>query len=386
MLNAAQLDGGGLYSLSTSVDVSKSLFEGNSAFRNGAGIALDCAAEICVGELPRDTCDVIVANLAATGFVNNDATGGDGGGLFVSNRDLAMSTTGTTFDENYARRGATVFSDSDGAVTVDGLGGDSAREVLAAVVAESNTVSEYGSGLASRSSSLAWVRPPIGGVAMPGDNLCADSGGCVITMCDDYGNVPTTPTVVNVAVTGGVLNGPQFVLVAGGFSEVIPDLSVRLVGETGALPFDNAPVAVSLQFVNDDADYDAVSMTAAQCGGGFGMVTGDDTIWCEPCVGGWFSDGLGWTACQPCPDGHATEPGTTGAVVCDWCESGFRWDVAGGSCAPCETGTFSSEVTFGVVCEPCGSGLTTSGDGASACAVAVTSGGSTPWLVGGFDL
>lgn len=41
------------YSLSTSIGVIDSIFEGNTALRNGAGIDLDCAAEICVGEVPR---------------------------------------------------------------------------------------------------------------------------------------------------------------------------------------------------------------------------------------------------------------------------------------------------------------------------------------------
>ena len=360
--------------------VSDSVFEGNTASRNGAGMFLDCAAEICVGELPRDSCDAVAANISGTGFANNTAVG-DGGGIHVSNRDLGMATAGTFFDGNAADRGAAVFSIAGGSVFVDGATGAGARGALVAVAYDSNAAIAYGAVLASPPSSLSWVNPPVAGLMMPGDNLCAGGSGCLASMGDDYGNVPTTPTVVHVAVSGSILSGPQFVLVAGGFSEVIPDLSVRLVGDptSGVLPAIDSIVTVGLRFVDEATYYGAVSMTAAQCGAGSGMMTGDGTVWCEPCVSGSFSDAVAWAPCQPCAGGYMTEPGTTGAEACDWCVPGYGWDGAG-SCVACETGTFSSEATFEIGCNPCDSGLTTSGDGASACAI-VTNEGSTPWWV-----
>ena len=380
---AAGLDGGGIFSLSTGVEIVNAVVEGNTADRNGAGVALDCAAEICVGELPRDTCDVIAANLTATALVRNTATYGDGGGIHVFNRGLAVAAAESAFVNNSASRGAAVFGAAGGSVTVDGLSGNSARAALVSTLgAGSNDAAAYGAVLASPPSSLEWVDPPAGGVVMPGDNLCGDEGGCVVTMGDDYGNVPTTPTVVNVAVSGAILNGPQFVLVAGGFSETIPDLSVRLVGEPGALPLANVSAAVALQFVDGDEDHNAVALTVTQCDRGFGMVMTGDSVWCQSCEAGYFSDGVDWAACEPCAVGYATEPGTTGAVVCDWCEPGFGWNDDG-SCVTCAVGTFSGGVSFKIGCDPCDSGLTTSGDGASACAIAVASVATpaTPWWV-----
>lgn len=100
--------------------------------RNGAGIDLDCAAEICVGEVPRDTCQVVAANLTGSvSFARNDDADGDGGGVHVSNRALALATAvGTSFVGNFAIRGAAVFSAAGGYVSVNGLSGTSARDTL----------------------------------------------------------------------------------------------------------------------------------------------------------------------------------------------------------------------------------------------------------------
>lgn len=222
-----------------------------------------------------------------------------------------------------------------------------------------NVATAYGALLASPPSSLAWVDPPVGGVTMPGVNLCADGDGCLITMGDDYGNTPTTPTVVSVIATGAAVNGSQFVLVAGGMSEAIPDLSVRLFGDLElVLPPIESAVGVALQFVDgDDTSHDAVFLTATQCAAGFGMATAGKEVWCEPCESGVYSDAADWSACEPCAVGRATDPGSLAAAVCDWCDVGYGWDGAGG-CLPCATGTFSSEVAFEAGCEPCGSGRT----------------------------
>lgn len=368
---AAGRDGGGLYALSAGVDVRDSAFQSNSAQHDGAGIALDCVAEICVGNSPRDACDALAANVSTSLFITNKATTGDGGAIHVSNRQLQIHTASTWFNTSSAVRGAAVFSAADGSVLVDGLAGSGARAALETITDGNNEPVQYGPGLASPPSALSWeVAPNVAhGAIVPGDNLCAGGSGCVVTMVDAYGNAPTTPTVVEISVgpdASGTISGPRFVLVAGGFSEPIADLSVHLYGKADVLPSPMTAVIVGLQFVGTSGGGAVVAANATQCGPGYGLATSDDRLWCEPCPGGTASENLSWDRCLECAAGRATEPGTVGASGCGWCDVGYGQDETG-TCARCEAGTFSGTATLDSGCEPCGAGLTTNGTGADAC-------------------
>ena len=374
------------------MSVSESHFSSNTASAGGA-IAADCTPEVCVDNLPRDTCASTVTKVAATWFVGNEATG-DGAGLHVARHLLELTAAGTGFVNNTGVRGAAVFAEPTANVTVDGRVGTLAQDQLLMVAnVSSNAALSYGAGIASPPLQGIWEAPPVSpdGMTMAGTDMCGAGGGCVVATIDAFGNTPVIPTVVEIAVTpsGVRLDGPRFVLVAGGSSDPIPSLGVRPVGDPASFPTAVAAV-IQLRFAQNGAvaaESEALAVTVTRCGVGYGALGGGSDGWaCQPCAAGEFSADQSWQACEPCPVGYFTPAGEVGAEACEWCAAGFGWDSAGGGCELCAAGTYSSGPTFEAPCDGCDDGLTTSGAGANACAV-VSPAVGTPWwiwaLIGG---
>lgn len=360
--------GGGVYALSVDLDVDGTRFDLNTA-SSGAGLASDCAPEICVGDLPRDTCGTQSTNVTAVVFAANVAAE-DGGGAYVSNQAFRIASPGTSFGANVATRGASVFAEPSVVVLVDGLPAaeSDATEVM---VSDSNNATAYGPGFASPVAAATWhAGPAVADSSMSGSNLCTSA--CVATLADAYGNAPTLPTVVEIVTAGGaaaMVDGPRYVLVTGGFSEPIPSLAVRLVGDATTLP-SAATSLVGLQYVGAANVSTPLEVTSTRCRDGYGAVASPDgSLGCAPCGGGTYSDGDSWATCSACATGTTTPPGATGATQCEWCDAGHGWDAAAGACVACVVGTYSNNASRMVPCEFCGAGLTTNGTGATACAI-----------------
>ena len=287
-----------------------------------------------------------------------------------------LSTATSRFGNNTATRGASIYSDPSASVVVDGNAVQDANTALAASVEPTNTALAYGVGVASPPRLAAWtdLSPLSAGPAMPGSNLCAQ--GCVATLGDTYGNVATTPTVVEIAADDprvAVVDGPRYLLIADGVSSPIPDLAIRLVGDPTALPA-SVDVLFGLSLVGDPGGALSTAETI-QCQAGYGATVAasgqETTVGCEACLGETFSAGVSWVPCQSCAEGTAADPATPAATSCDWCAAGFGWD--GDACVPCGVGTFSAAVTLKEPCTGCAAGLTTAGTGADACTAAVDS-------------
>ena len=267
-----------------------------------------------------------------------------------------------------------------------------------------NFASDYGHDIASAPSDVAWFAPVTVSV-VAGANVCdASPGACSLTLRDAFLNTPTTPTVVEIGVgdsQGRIMSGPQYVLVADGTPAVIPSLSVGLVSASAdVVPLTVVGVTVFGRMVDVP---DAVASTwyhVSSCPLGHGAVVspstdgadGDAVIFtCATCEAGTYSDAVAsWDPCAACPAGTATAPGAVGSEACEWCAPGYGWDDGDG-CVACSAGSFSANVTFREPCTGCGSGLTTSGDGAVLCAVPLVPtlgvGLTTWWIwaaVGGF--
>ena len=89
--------------------MTSSVLSANEAVVNGGAIAADCAPEICVGQLPRDTCAAQVSTVASVDFVSNSAE--RGAAMHVNNHRLEVNTAGGSFSSNVANSGAVVFAE-----------------------------------------------------------------------------------------------------------------------------------------------------------------------------------------------------------------------------------------------------------------------------------
>ena len=366
--------------------MSSSTFDRNEAMFGG-GIATDCVAEVCVGDLPRDSCATRATDVSSSRFLSNVAI--NGGGIHADNVAVSVASAGSNFTGNYAVYGASAFSDNGGVVTVDGQSLADAQAALTAV-SGANTVADagYGQGIASPPTEILWaVAPAVSAPVMSGTNLCAGNGGCRLSMGDLYGNTPTVAEVVEV-MSSAVVDGPQFVLVSSGESGPIASLSLRQRVDTSLMALPATTVeTIELRFAGGLVPAsDSLVVTSTHCGAGFGSIVYTDeaaAVSCEPCQAGTFSDEASWEACLPCPDGYSTEPNAEGAETCAWCDAGYGWDAETETCEPCPMGTFASDPSLEVPCAPCEAGLTTVSAGAAACTSAIDAVGfgSTPWWI-----
>lgn len=386
--STANMTGGGVYGLSTVLNVAGSRFEANFA-ATGAGLATDCAAEICVGQTPRDTCGSHVTNVTAESAFESNQAAFDGGGIHVRNQALVASGD-TYFASNMADRGGVIFAHPTATVEVGGLTGSAINE---AELSGTNRVLSYGPGVASPAATAEWtaLAPLDTSAVMPGTNLCV--GTCVATLVDSYGNVPTTPTVVEIVTSIPAMlavQGPRYILVADGASAPIPDLGVSVVGDDPEVVGSGGlSGVVGLRFLDSAVLGGAVPVDIVPCGPGHGLKTSGEgasaRFWCEPCPAGQFSSATdpSWAACDACLDGTETSPTATGATSCDWCDAGWGWDTGENACQVCAEGTFSAAPALEAGCDACTDRLTTDGTGATACTNAVNVGilGSSPiWL------
>ena len=374
----AGTDGGGVYALSAELAVATSDFRNNTAAR-GAGVAAGCVAEVCVGQLPRDTCDAQTTALLATSFAAN-AAGLDGGGVYVWNHALDLGTAGSVFEANVAARGASVFAEPSATVLVNGVSeGDGTNPALGLVVGDNRPLA-YGVGVASLPDEAEWQAPPTAlSAAMAGASLCGVSE-CVATLRDAFGNTVTTPTVVEIVATsiGAVVDGPQYLLVADGRSAPIASLGIRVTGDAAAIPA-SVDLTFGFRLVGAPNVTAALTATATPCEPGWGAVGDVFGGWtCAECEAGSYSAAMSWEACRVCEAGTVSVE--AGATSCNWCVAGYGWDAAAEACAVCTDGSFSPEETLVEACQGClDEGL---GDGATECAAPLaTAASSTPWWV-----
>lgn len=355
-----------MFVLSASASVATSLFQANTALFGG-GLGSDCVSEICVGNLPRDTCAAQATNVTDTSFDLNSAGAGDGGGIHVANQGLNMAGA-LPFSRNWAERGACVFVALGVEVT-----GDDKGTVRDDGTNRYGMDTGYGTAIASPPTALTWTVGLTSPPRMPGENIC-DSHDCAINILDAYDNAPTTPTVVEVVnLTPHVVAvaGPQYVLVAAGSSEPIPSLSVRLAVAPTEV---TGPVSIGLSFLDADVVFQPLTFSVAECELGYGL--SDDGSVCEPCPIGLLSTVESWAPCSECDPGTTTG-GVGEEVHCDWCAAGYGWDDADEGCRPCLEGEFAANATFREPCVSCPPGLTTDGDTATVCTVptgAITAG------------
>ena len=273
-------------------------------------------------------------------------------------------------------------TDDDGR-TVDGI--------LPVAFAGGNVATGYGNTVASSPRDPMWSVSPEDGNAMPGSNLCGNES-CLVTAIDSFDNTVLTPTIVQIrAVDMTELRpvlavGPAFVLLQNGTSPAIDDIRLRalLVPDGTTVMTESLSIRVSLLLPEggDSAGGGVQLSSLTPCSAGFGAESDGEGLVCLPCAAGTYSEATSWEGCLPCPAGTTT--GGLGDTECAWCIPGWGWDEAAGSCVACAAGTFAANATLQAPCDVCGSGLTTSGDGADACAVAIAQ--PTPfwvWIIGG---
>ena len=368
---AASSFGGGVYALSVDLAVTASAFTGNAAISGGA-VATDCAAEVCVGQRPRDLCASQVSTVASSDFVANLAVD-DGAAIYVSNHRLEVTTAGSAFPDNNATRGAVVFADTSATVVVNGLVGGDANEALDA---GTSAAFAYGNGLASPPQAAYWLSPPIATGSgfdppMAGSNLC-ETTNCTISLTDAYSNTVTTPVVVEIVPLSNavsLLDAPEFVLVTGGQSAVIPAVRIYAVGSLDVPPPPTVVASFGLQHIGSSVTVGVLNASASSCDIGWGAIVDSlagNALTCELCLVGTFSNDVSWAACAACEVGTTTV--AAGGNSCDWCEAGFGWNSGASACQPCPVDFFSGAATFQSPCQACPGGATTDGStGATAC-------------------
>ena len=377
--------GGGLYTLSSGLNVELSRFRSNEAEAGGA-MGMECAAEICTNQPIRDTCNSLEASVSAGWFVGN--TGSTGGAVYVENQAVAIATNGSVFDANRAYVGAAVYADPSARVLVDGGVSDSVANAILTTLAEvNNTVLDggYGPAIASVSTAISWgATPPKSGRQMAGTNRCDyDDRGCVVSIYDRFGNSVIPPVVVQLSIDGLIAqigSAPRFLLVDGG-STPIPELSIRPRGLPDMLNVTNS--SLDVQFVGSADVGQRVEVTSTPCGPGWGAVHEAGFSWCEPCPVNTYSSAESWEVCSSCNNGTATN--VTGSRACDLCARGYGLadpDDAESGCALCPVGTFASGANR-AACESCQEGLTTDAAGAVGCTQAINTDGDTS---PGFDV
>ena len=377
---AAGADGGAIYALSVSLSVEATAFALNSASRGG-GLAADCEAQVCVGQLPRDTCATQLTNLSGSLFASNHALL-DGGAMYVSNHVLDVGTAGSSFTGNDAARGAVLFADPSATVTVDGVDEQEATNLaIGPAIGAGNVPSEYGVGATSSPVEARWLAPPVMlAQAMAGSNVCAGTTGCLVTLLDSFGNTVTTPTVVEIVsqTPGAAVDGPQYLLVAEGVSAPIATLGVRLTGSSLAMVAPVVDLTFGFRLLGAANVTDLVTVSAARCDPGWGAVGDAASGWvCAACQPGSFSASASWEACEACGDGTTTID--AGSVSCDWCTAGYGWDEAAAACVECSDGFYSPDASLETPCLGCAD---TTGDGATECeSPLATAAASTPWWI-----
>ncbi|KAJ1471607.1 hypothetical protein T484DRAFT_1639799, partial [Baffinella frigidus] len=74
------------------------------------------------------------------------------------------------------------------------------------------------------------------------------------------------------------------------------------------------------------------------CIAGYGL--GLD-LWCVPCEVGTYRGGMGGEACEGCPAGFTSKPGSTALDECTPCSIGQYKKKGRGPCLSCPEGTYS---------------------------------------------
>ena len=171
----------------------------------------------------------------------------------------------------------------------------------------------------SSAVAASWMRPPLGS-AMSGRSICPDDG-CAIASRDIFGEPALAPVVVALGVEPEgdvILDGPAFVLVANG-REAVVDLAMS----TPAVLAVADATASTLELSVPAGGLESVPISTRSCGAGFGSVeaAGGETVICQACPSGRYSDVTGWLECTGCFDGLATNG--TGATACLSCADVF---------------------------------------------------------------
>ena len=210
---------------------------------------------------------------------------------------------------------------------------DNATFILDNNVASSNQSPNEAS--VALSARFQQGQAPRSTVAMSGDDLCGgvgDDAGCIVEVVDGFGELATTPALVELTIaTGpGTLEAPRLIPVDGGRS----------------LPFSGLRVVLAPSDGGGDTGTDPVSIQLA-LGVGSGITITDVVV-------------------GPCGPGYGADAAATGGAADD--------DDEGVTCVPCEVGSFAGNFSWNV-CEACAVGTTTNATASLTCAVSVAAAG-----------